>query len=325
MKVAVVGLGVIGAVHAEILRKRGDLYAVCDVDESKLSAYDAVKETDYIRLLDEVKPEAVHICTPHYLHADMVIEALKRNIHVLCEKPLCICEEDIVRILEAERASSATLGVCLQNRYNASNVYAKEYLADKKILAGDALVAWRRTAGYYASAPWRGKWATEGGGVLINQSLHTLDLLQWLCGMPKALTASVSNLTLQKEIEVEDTATLLMEGDSPLNFFATIGSGRDLPVELTVWAETAEGKRETIKVMPNYVVIDEKIVSFEALAPSKYGKVCYGSGHEPLIAHFYDCIAEGKPFPINGEEGAKVVRLILAAYRSKNNKTEISK
>jgi predicted dehydrogenase len=85
------------------------------------------------------------------------------------------------------------------------------------------------------------------------------------------------------------------------------------------------GDSDADKRLDSYVVINEKIVSFEALAPSKYGKVCYGSGHEPLIAHFYDCIAEGKPFPINGEEGAKVVRLILAAYRSKNNKTEISK
>ena len=141
--------------------------------------------------------------------------------------------------------------------------------------------------------------------------------------MPKALTASVSNLTLQKEIEVEDTATLLMEGDSPTNFFATIGSGRDLPVELTVWVEKADGTRETVKVMPNSVIINEKIVTFDALAPSKYGKVCYGSGHAPLIAHFYDCIQSKTPFPINGEEGAKVIKLILSAYRSEGKTVEV--
>ena len=115
MKSAVVGHGVIGKHHAKILSDLGILCAVCDVDRDALKDLENVKlYRDYIEMLDREKPDAVHICTPHYLHADMVMEALGRNINVLCEKPLCICREDIKRILEAEKNSKAMLGVCHQ-------------------------------------------------------------------------------------------------------------------------------------------------------------------------------------------------------------------
>ncbi len=100
MKSAIVGLGVIGKVHKQLINKLGfNLTAICDIDQSKLQVLDDVKVfTDYVSMLNEVKPDVVHICTPHYLHADMIIEALSRDINVLCEKPICIKEEDILRI-----------------------------------------------------------------------------------------------------------------------------------------------------------------------------------------------------------------------------------
>ena len=149
MRAAIVGLGVIGRVHAEVLRAQGEtLCAVCDTDAEKLKDFSAAKYGDYLRLLDEERPDVVHVCTPHYLHADMVTEALKRNIDVLCEKPLCISEKDIPRILEAEKHSAARLGVCHQNRYNAANAFVKEYLKDKQVRGAYATVVWRRDAAY---------------------------------------------------------------------------------------------------------------------------------------------------------------------------------
>ena len=118
MKIVVVGLGSIGKVHVKILEEQGlTITAVCDIDKEKLEKYSRFAQyTNYIEMLEKEKPDVVHICTPHYLHADMVISALERNINVLCEKPLCIKEEDIPRILSAECNSKAKLGVCLQNR-----------------------------------------------------------------------------------------------------------------------------------------------------------------------------------------------------------------
>ena len=136
MRVAVIGLGVIGQLHVKVIQEtKNDLVAVCDVDIEKFVDYAGVKcYTDYLVMLDEVKPDVIHICTPHYLHTEMIIAGLQRNINVLCEKPLCIDEKDIPLIMEAERNSKAQLGVCFQNRYNPSSVFVKEYLQGKKIV-----------------------------------------------------------------------------------------------------------------------------------------------------------------------------------------------
>ena len=318
MRAAIIGFGVIGNVHAKIIPQYGTLEAVCDIDESVFEKCpDAKHYSDYIKMLDEVRPDVVHVCTPHYLHADMVIAALGRGINVLCEKPLCIKLEDIDRILEAEKKSSAKLGVCLQNRYNSSNIAVKSYLEGKKVEVGVGQVSWHRDEKYYASGAWRGKWDTEGGGVLINQALHTLDLMQWLCGMPERLTATVSNLTLRHAIEVEDTASILCSGDSSFNFYASIGTVRDCPVEITLRADG-----EWIKIMPKYTVFGNRIECYEETRHMR-GKECYGSGHEALISDFYNCISTGRKFTIDGAEGAKVVKLILAAYASGGEWVEI--
>ena len=318
MRAAIVGLGVIGRVHAEVLRAQGEtLCAVCDTDAEKLKDFSAAKYGDYLRLLDEERPDVVHVCTPHYLHADMVTEALKRNIDVLCEKPLCISEKDIPRILEAEKRSAARLGVCHQNRYNAANAFVKEYLKNKQVRGAYATVVWRRDAAYYASGDWRGRRATEGGGVLINQALHTLDLLQWLVGEPEYVAANVSNLTLSDVIEVEDTAAAIFSGGAEFSLFATVGSAADFPVSVVLRTDA-----ETITLLPDTVLINGKIEEFQRDGRA-YGKGCYGTGHEKLIADFYDCMRTGRHFMLDGAEGAKVVKLILAAYASGGKRIKI--
>jgi len=317
MKAAIVGYGNIGPVHARCLAELGqELVAVCDRDEEALRRAPACRHyTDLDVMLAEEEIDVLHICTPHYLHAPMILQALEKGIHVLCEKPLCISEDQITAILRAERQSGGQLGVCLQNRYNAANRYVKEYLRDKRQISAVGSVTWKRDAAYYRSGPWRGKWETEGGGVLINQALHTLDLAQWMAGMPSSLRATVSCLTLADEIEVEDTAVIL--GGERFAFYATNGGVCDCPVELTLRADG-----EWIKVMPHDVLINGRHIHFDEEAVG-HGKACYGSGHAALIADFYDCAATGRRFAINGAEGAKVVRLILAAYRSEGRETPI--
>lgn len=319
MKAAIVGLGAIGKVHAEILQdQKRCIGAVCDVDESRLARYSGCAHyTEYSDMLDEAKPDVVHICTPHYLHAEMIIEALKRNINVLCEKPLCICRKDISRILDAEKRSDAQLGVCHQNRYNEANVFVKEYIRNKKISSGNGVVVWNRNATYYDSAAWRGKWKTEGGGVLINQALHTLDLLEWFVGNPEFVAADISNLTLSEHIEVEDTAAAIFSGGANFSLFATNGGFNDFPVEITLQTE-----EETIKTFSETVLINGKKQAFTNDG-RVYAKDCYGSGHEKLIADFYNCIKTGKKFPIDGKEAAKVISLILACYESGGKKIRI--
>lgn len=314
MKGAIVGLGVIGNVHKELLQKLGiTLCAVCDKDTRRMDGVVATKYVDYVQMLDNERPDVVHICTPHYLHADMIIEALSRDINVLCEKPLCIRLEDVERILNAEKKSKAQLGVCHQNRYNQENLFVKEYLKDKKIIGGFGNVVWNRCKEYYNSASWRGKWKTEGGGVLINQALHTLDLMQWLIGFPKNLSATITNLTLRNHIEVEDTATIVCSGGAEFTFFATNGGCCDFPVSITIKTD-----EEVINVLKGKVVTGNAVYDFDK-DKKVYGKCCYGAGHEGLIKEFYDCVATNRKFGIDGAEASKVIKIILSAYQSKGS------
>lgn len=322
MRSAIIGYGNIAKLHEQVLKQQGhEIIAVCDCNEDALSSAPGRNHyTDYVEMLDREQIDVVHICTPHYLHAQMIIDALTRNINVLCEKPLCIREEDIPRILEAEASSKAQLGVCLQNRYNAANRAVKAYLEGKKSLCGTASVTWYRDAAYYASGAWRGKWDTEGGGVLINQALHTLDLVQWFVGMPEQLRASISCMTLADAIEVEDTAVILAgEKNRGFTFYATNGGATDCPVELTLRADG-----EWIKVMPKDVLYGDRHEHYDDVAVG-LGKVCYGSSHGALIADFYDCVATGRRFEIDGAEASKVVRLVLAAYRSQGTPETVTK
>lgn len=318
MKAAIIGLGVIGRLHAELAQAHAELVAVCDADEKKLAPYgNAKKYADYVRMLDEVKPDVVHICTPHYLHAEMAIAALRRGCNVLLEKPLCVSEAEIAALRAAERESNAQLGVCLQNRYLAVNRFAKDFLRETPPISATGYLAWHRDEAYYGSAAWRGKKATEGGGVLINQALHTLDLLQWFCGEPSSLRASISTLALAEKIEVEDTATLVCDGKVPFTFFATNGSATDFPVQIGV--QTATG---VLRITPECVCLGEKTIFSEASA-RYHVKPSYGYGHELLIEDFYRCVQSGEPFPITVAEATKALRLVLAAYESGGNRVRL--
>ena len=319
MKTAIIGLGNMGRIHARVTRELGcQLVAVCDAVPEKFDLFPECEHyTDYCEMLDKAHPDVVHVCTPHYLHAEMIIAALERNISVLCEKPLCIHEEEIPRILEAEAKSTGKLGVCQQNRYNASNLFVKDWLSDKKIFSATANVVWSRGRDYYSSGEWRGKWATEGGGVLINQALHTLDLCQWLVGMPDTLVGNVANNTHSDYIEVEDTAALIYGGEHSFTFFATTSAGADFNTQISISTDKGE-----VNLYPDYALINGEIKHFDK-DDRVYGKACYGSGHSRLIEDFYYSVRDGRDFRLNGREAAKVVKLILAAYRTNGKEVNI--
>lgn len=320
MKTAVIGVGVIGNVHMGILLEQGITpVAICDVDESKTAKYPRIKAyTDYKEMLDKEQPDIVHVCTPHYLHAEMVIYALERNINVLCEKPLCMSSEEIEAVLKAEEKSSAQLAVCFQNRYTPRNMFVKEYLADKKAVKGYASLVWARGADYYNSAEWRGTKSKEGGGVLINQAIHTLDLLNEYMGGFDELAASCSNLSLQGVIEVEDTASICLYGQNKqATFLATNASAFGQPIEITLILDNGD----LLEIVGDTLKINGKIKEFKT--ETYYGKACYGMGHAPLIVDFYDCVKTGRKFAIDGKEGAKALRLVFAAYRSNGQRIKI--
>ena len=158
---------------------------------------------------------------------------------------------------------------------------------------------------------------TEGGGVLINQALHTLDLLQWFCGFPSEVYANCENYLHKRAIEVEDTVTAVFKGEANFDFFATSCAASDLPVTLELKTENG-----AVVLLPDCAVANGKTLAIDE-SRTYFGKCDYGHGHNSLIADFYSCVSRGEEFWINGEEGAKVVKLILAVYESNGKEVKI--
>ena len=326
MRVGIVGLGAISPLHIRAILKYGQkITAICDVDPEKRQkvnaefGLNAEEYSDYNALLASGKVDVVHVCTPHYLHAEIICMALGANIHVLCEKPLAINFEQLDAIEKAVKNSSATLGVCFQNRYNASVLYLKEFFKDKEIIAATANLVWNRGKDYYSSAKWRGKKQYEGGGVMINQAIHTLDLLQWFCGMPESVIAHCSNNSLKNVIDVEDTAfgcfTLKNGGNFIIN--ATNSAASCFPIVLMF-----QSKTDAVELSGDNLIVNGKFVTKSDGAPI-FGKEEWGVGHNNLIREFYNCLEKGEKFPIDFYEASKTVKLILKMYQSNGEKVNI--
>ncbi len=320
MRIALVGCGSICDVHIKaILTNGAELVALCDPNlnrakekKEKYELTDTVLYSDYSTMLADIRPDVVHICTPHYLHAPMCVGALEQNIHVLCEKPLCISEEQMQDLRTAMKHSKAQLGVCHQNRYEPNMQHLKR-IAKNGVRGGVGIVAWQRDAAYYNSAEWRGTWSEEGGGVMINQALHTLDLLQWICGMPDRVVAHISTDHLCEVMSTEDTAVARFEcpDGTALNFYGTVAATANFPALVRVRLNNGDYTEAENELL----AVDHKLLP-EAERDRTVGKTEWGSGHGRLINDFYRCIRTGEHFAIDCEEGLKVVRMILAMYRS---------
>lgn len=333
LKAAVIGCGLISKNHLKALKnvENGCCTAVCDIVEEKAreagETYGVPKiYVDYHDVLKDPDIDVVHICTPHHIHGDMAAEALEAGKHVLCEKPMALTLKDAERMIEARNRSGKNLGICFQNRYNESSKYMKELLSSGelgRVIGGRGQVTWDRKPAYYENSPWRGRWATEGGGVLINQAIHTFDLLQWLTGPVESVEAGIGTRRLKEAIEVEDTVDILMTGSDGkrILFYASNCYVKNAPVELEIICE-----KGSVKMVGNVVVTekDGQITTKDYSSGQVLGKDYWGSGHGFLIDDFYRCIGEGRDFPVSGEEAMVSVKLLEAVYRSAREGTAVN-
>ncbi|GAB3280068.1 Gfo/Idh/MocA family oxidoreductase [Sinomonas notoginsengisoli] len=264
--------------------------------------------------------DVVHLCTPHSEHAPAALEALEAGVHVLTEKPLAHTLADAERLTEAADAawlaSGTQLGVCFQNRYNAPVVAMRDLLEGGTLGAvtgAEATVMWHRPAAYYAARPWRGTWAGSGGGLLMNQAIHTLDLLQWLVGPARLVDGRASARALGNVIEVEDTADMVLEhaGGQRSVFFATNANGVNAPVTLDIQTEAGElSLRGALTVRHG----DGRVEVVEEAGVLVGERSYWGASHQLLIADFYRCLRARERFWIGAEEGAQTLRLIKDVY-----------
>ena len=327
MKIALIGLGAISHVHMAAIGALGEeVVAICDIKLEKARAFkeqyklNAKIYESYVEMLDNEEIDVVHVMTPHYLHSEMICASLLRNINVFSEKPVAISQSQLDDIHAALEKSKAQLGVSHQNRYNSAIRYAREVLSSSEITSAVGVVAWWRDEKYYTESGWRGKLATEGGGLVINQAIHTLDLLMDFCGMPKTVIAHTHNDTLKGIIEVEDTCTALFTTADGRRFslMGTNGMATSLPC-----VSVLKNREHTVCIYNNdALIVDGEYVKNED-ASVIIGKVEWGSGHTKIIRDFYSHIKEGKHFPLDIFEAEKAIKLILALYKSNGEETVI--
>lgn len=221
-KIALIGCGAIAPIHLQAIRQlelASELH-VCDINPAAAASVAEFQptavHTDWRRMLETVRPDALHICTPHFLHPVMTEAAVDLGIPVLSEKPAGASSAECRPLLEKIERTGATVGICFQNRFNSFVLEARRLLAEGavgRLKGGTAQVWWSREDAYYKESPWRGRMDTEGVGVLCNQSIHTLDLVLTFFGFPSRVDAISANWTHADCVDGPDTVMARMVFD----------------------------------------------------------------------------------------------------------------
>ncbi|WP_030016285.1 Gfo/Idh/MocA family protein [Curtobacterium sp. S6] len=325
----IVGYGSVSAVHVEALRRMDEarLVGVCDVDPERRRAAErdlGVPTAGRIEdALADWAPDVVHVTTPHDQHEPVILAALAAGCEVLTEKPLSSTLEGARRIIAAARnaaegpsARVPRVGVCFQNRYNRSAQVMKQTIDSGEfgaVTGAVATVAWHRPPEYYTEKPWRGTWAGSGGGLLINQAIHTIDLLQWMLGPVASVRGRVGTDALQGVIEVEDTAALTLTHESGVRsvLMATNAAPTNLPVTMDVVMERGH-LRSGVELVVSGEGVPDRVIK-ERL-PSDRAKSYWGASHTELIRDFYSGFSSGEKFWIDPREALASLQILKAAY-----------
>ena len=326
IRLGIIGMGNIGKYHAEYLLNRKinrcELVAVCDANVAPLEQFKPLKIFgDGGQLIQSGAVDAVIIATPHFQHTPLGIAALENGVHAMVEKPISSHKADAERLIAAHKKHSKIIFAGMfqlrtEPRYLKIQKLIKEDLGEI-VRVNWINTDWFRTEAYYASSGWRATWKGEGGGVLLNQCLHNLDTLQWLCGMPTRVRG-FCQIGRFHQIEVEDNVTVYLEwangatgtfisstGETPgTNRFEIVGTRGTLVLEnnkLTLTRNEADMLEFSKTAKQGFVKPGSRTeeITFEnAAAP-----------HATMVQNFVNAILDGAPLIAPGEEGINSVEL----------------
>ena len=346
VKLAVIGIGVMGREHVKdvVALPQTELVAVCDVDRERAEetavAYQVPAYINYHDLLENTPLDGIIIATPHYEHPPAAIAAFQKRIHVLVEKPIAAHMKDGRKMIDAyqlarQAKSNLMFGAVFMQRTYGYYRKIKELVDSgelgKLVRATWIITDWFRTQAYYDSGGWRATWAGEGGGVLLNQSPHNLDLYQWIVGMPNRVTG-FATLGKYHHIEVEDEVTAYFEYENGLvGHFIT--STAEAPG--TNRLEIAGEQGKLIFEGGQLTFYRNRKSMFDLIKEAKGGfdkgesweiDVPFPAhnhpGHKEIIANFANAILHNEPLIAPATEGLNSVMLGNAIMLSSfNNKT----
>lgn len=333
LKVGIVGCGRISVMYRiafQALASQIEVVIAVDKDIEKAKAFAEVFGCSYSARFEDalaLQPDVLHLCTPHFLHAPMAIAALHAGVNVLTEKPMAISLEDADRMIDAERETGRTLGVIFQSRYEAG-VQEMRRLIDAdalgRLVGAWSTMNWSRPPQYYVS-DWKGRWAGEGGGVLIDQAIHTIDMVQWLVGSRVKSVHGHYDHRVLSMIEVEDVADAVIEFENGVRYslFACNYNTHNAPIQFEI-----TGERGTLRLVGDHAYISlagqkEYVVAPEKAAEGYSGETYWGNFHKLQIEDFYRSIRAGERPYIDAADGRAALEIVLAVYRSSRENRRI--
>ncbi len=343
VKYGIIGTGAIAQMHAQALTgvEQAELFMVFDTISERAQAFAKRHNCRYANSLEELlqsEVEAVTIATPSGLHGECVIPAAKAGKHVLCEKPLEVTvskTNDLIRICES---NNVRLSAVFQARFCEAVKTIRQAVDEGRFgqhVLGSASVRWYRTPEYYANAGWRGTWELDGGGALMNQGIHTVDLLLYFNGDPREVTGRFTRV-MHKGIDVEDTVVAMVQfkngslGTIEASTACAPGFPRRVELSGTKGSVVLEGDHIT-----RWAFADErpedKLIR-ENGSPSADSKSSGASdpmaisweGHRRQLQELTEAILGGHRLTAPGSEGKRAVELICAVYESARTGTSIS-
>jgi len=328
----VIGCGNIAVMHLDSIAtlENLELVAVCDIKYERAAAvaekYGCKAYSDYQKMIESENLDAVHICLPHYLHTPVAQYALSHGLHVLSEKPMSISLQDAVETVALAKQTGLQYGIIFQCRYNTPSQLVKARLEDGKlgkIRSARVVLTWSRSDEYYSSSDWKGTWEKEGGGVVIDQAIHSLDLANWFINSKPVRIESTLHNRHHQLVSVEDTAegAVHYENGAMLCFYAMNNYQTDEPIEIRLFCEKgtvrlsydeavityADGTSETVINQP------QDLVTYSG------GKEYWGTQHAMQIHHFYESVAGREDLFLSGEEALKIQEIICSIYANNDN------
>ena len=314
-----------------------DLVGACDIREApgreRAAALGVPFYADHRQMVDELKPDVAVVITPHYNHAEIAIDCLRAGCHVLVEKPMALEVAEADAMIAAAQASGKLLAINFQHRQRPEVRAARRLIQEGrlgKLQRLNMITPWPRTAAYYGQASWRATWHGEGGGVLMNQAPHDLDLVCHLMGRPDAAVAWTR--TILHQVEVEDTATALLSwanGATGYLHVSTAEAGPREEIEIV-------GTGGILKIGMGTLEFDEyeaDVAEFLATSPEVWAKpnshpvevaLEEGQGDHPAVyRNFYAAITEGAPIGADGESARMALELANAIILSSKTHAEV--
>jgi len=334
MRYALIGCGRISPNHlAAAQANKLEIVGLCDIDDSmiedkflkfKLDASKVAQYYDYLLMLDELNPELVSICTESGKHAAIALDCIRRGINIIVEKPIALSIEDADAIIREAKEHNVKVCACHQNRFNKSVVKIREAMDQRRfgrLFYGTAHIRWNRGHEYYDRASWRGTWEQDGGA-LMNQCIHSIDLLRWMMGNEVTEVFAYTDKLNHPYIEAEDLGIALIRfanGSYGIIEGTTDIYPRNLEETLYLFGEkgTVKAGGQSVNIIEEWRFADmlddadEVKATYHENPPN-----VYGFGHTPLFADVIDAIKTDRQPKVTAEDGKRALELVLAIYKS---------